>query len=118
MALSRKSTSGIDPEISLDELYIHTQELTRQLTGNKQTPTASGASVNDGIINLAIVGNEGDDDAKSKAKRRTSLLRGPNLWRNFQLREQSFDDRFVHHIDPHAVFSVELGRLSAREFDQ
>ena len=67
MALSRKSTSGIDPEISLGELYIHTQELTRQLTGNKQTPTSSGASVNDGIINLAIVGNEGDDDAKSKA---------------------------------------------------
>ena len=55
-ALKSKSTSGIDPEISLGELYIHTQELTRQLTGNRQTPTSSGASINDGVINLAVVG--------------------------------------------------------------
>jgi ribonuclease HI len=56
-ALADESTAGNDGEINIEELYLHTRELTARLTKNRQTPTTSGRSMNHGITNLAVVGD-------------------------------------------------------------
>ena len=66
-ALDDQSTAGKDGEIDIEELYVSTRSLTAELTNDRQTPTSSGRSMNHGITNLAIVGDEKNDGVDTKS---------------------------------------------------